>query len=246
MREAIAAVLKASHSILLGFILAVNVQAESPKTLTACTVAWPPFVVSESGKISGSDTKILQDAAKKMGYAEVKIEDVPWKRCLKMAEEGTVDIVYPASKKPDREVYLHYPQTPLHPVSYVFVTKKGAAQEWTTKKDVSSLPQPIGIPLGYSIAEQLRNEKGAKFDENAKDDQTNVQKLILGRVGTIIIEKMNGEAIIKELKANDKITVLDVPYFKDKEYYVTFSKKSPEAEHLKKSLDTVLPGLVPK
>lgn len=238
--------LKISANFLTGILLLSQANAESPKTLKACTVAWPPFVTTEGGKISGSDTKILQDAAQKMGYAEVLVEDVPWKRCLKMAEDGTVDIVYPASKKPDREVYLFYPQTPLHPVSYVFVTKVGAAQNWSGKKDVSSLPQPIGIPLGYSIAEQLRKEPGAKFDENAKDDLVNVQKLILGRVGTIIIEKMNGHALIKELKADSKLTMIDEPYFKDKEYYITVSKKSPNAEDLMKKLDAVLPAMVPK
>ncbi len=237
--------LKLWTCIVAGAILVAHVKAEPPKTLRACTVAWPPFVVSEGGNISGSDTKILQDALKKLGY-ELKIDDVPWKRCLKMAEEGTIDIVYPASKKPDREVYLHYPATPLHPVSYVFVTKVGSKQEWTTKKDVSSLPQPIGIPLGYSIAEQLRKEKGAQFDENAKDDQVNIQKLILGRVGTIIIEKMNGQDLLNVLKANDKLSMLDVPYFKDKEYYVTVSKKSPVAAELVKGLDKVLPDMVPK
>jgi polar amino acid transport system substrate-binding protein len=220
--------------------------ADAPKTLKACTVAWPPFVTSEGGAIAGSDTKILQEAAKKLGFAEVKIENVPWKRCLKMAEEGTVDIVYPASKKPDREAYLTYPNTPLHPVSYVFVTKVGAKHDWTTKKAVASLPQPIGIPLGYSIAEQLHKEAGAQFDENAKDDQVNVQKLMLGRVGTIIIEKMNGLGLIKELKATDQLVMLDPAYFKDKEYYITVSKKSPVADELTKGLDHVLPGLVPK
>jgi polar amino acid transport system substrate-binding protein len=247
LREVTAVVPKFKGIWLASLLLVSHVNAQTPKTLKACTVAWPPFVISEGGKIDGSDTKILQAAALKLGY-DLKIDDIPWKRCLKMAEEGTVDIVYPASKNPEREVYLDYPKTPLHPVSYVFVIKTGSKQEWTTKKDVSSLPQPIGIPLGYSIAEQLRKETGVKLDENAKDDKVNLQKLIAkpARVETIIIEKMNGLDLIQEMKVADKLTMLDVPYFKDKEYYITVSKKSPYAAELTKALDTVLPGMVPK
>lgn len=233
-------------AILSILLIGVAQAAEAPKTLRACTVAWPPFVTEKDGKFDGSDTKILQEAAKKLGYAEVKIEDVPWKRCLKMAEEGTVDIVYPASKKPDREVYLDYPKTPLHPVSYVFVTKAGAKEDWSTKKSVASLPQPIGIPLGYSISEQLHKEAGAQFDEGAMDDRVNMQKLAMGRVGTIIIEKMNGLDLMEELKATQTLTMLPEPYYKDKEYYITVSKKSPNAAELTAGLDKVLPGLVPK
>jgi len=231
---------------LFGVLLVVSATAQAPKTLRACTVAWPPFVTINGGKIAGSDTRILQVVAQKLGFSAVEISDIPWKRCLKMAEEGSMDIVYPASKNPEREAYLHYPQTALHPVSYVFVTKAGARQEWTTKKDVSSLPQPIGIPLGYSIAEQLHKEKGVQFDENVKDDESNLQKLVLGRVGTIIIEKMNGLDLIEELKETAELVMLDVPYFKDKEYYITVSKKSPHIAELMTSLDKVLPGLVPK
>lgn len=238
--------LKKTSCFSAGLFLAAFANADTPKTLTACTVAWPPFVVIKDKDISGSDTKTLQVLARKMGYANVQVEEIPWKRCLKMAEEGKVDIVYPASLKPDREVYLYYPKTPLHPVSYVFVTKKGSPQAWTTQKLVASLPQPIGIPLGYSIAEQLRKEPDAKFDENAKDDMMNVQKLLLGRVGTIIIEKMNAKAIIAELKVEDKLEILDVPYFKDKEYYVTVSKKSAVIEDLMYKLDKELPALVSK
>lgn len=229
-----------------GFFLAAIAQAESPKTLKACTVSWPPFVVMEGNVVGGSDTTILRNLVKKMGFADVEVEEVPWKRCLKLAEEGQVDIVYPASKKPDREVYLHYPKIPLHPVSYVFVTTKDAPQSWTSDKKVSSLPQPIGIPLGYSIAEKLRLEPDAKFDENSKDDLVNIQKLLLGRVGTIIIEKMNAKALIESLKASDKLVILDQPYHKDKEYYVTISKKSPVFDELVKKMDAELPALVPK
>jgi polar amino acid transport system substrate-binding protein len=231
--------------LLFGAILIPHAYGDAPKTLKACTVVWSPFVTSEGGVFAGSDTKVLQEAVQKLGYTDLKIEDVPWKRCLKMAEEGTVDIVYPASKNTEREAYLHYPKMPLHPVSYVFVTKVGSAEGWTTKKDVSSLPQPIGIPLGYSVAEQLHKESGAQFDETSKDDQVNMQKLVLGRVGTIIIEKMNGLDLMKQLNVADKLTILNQPY-EGKDYYVTVSKKSPNAQALIEGLNKILPELVPK
>lgn len=229
---------------LLSALLVSSSQAEAPKVVRACTVAWHPFVSTVDGKVSGNDTEVLQKAVKEIGCDRVEVQDVPWKRCLKMAEDGEVDVIYPASKSPDREFFLHYPQTALHHVSYVFITKVDAQQEWSTKRDVSSLPQPIGIPLGYSVSEQLHKEKGARFDENAKDDRTNLEKLSLGRVGTIIIERMSGLDLMHKLKADKTLVMLDPPYLQDKEYYIAVSKKSAIAIDLRNALDKVLPKLV--
>ncbi|MGB0935013.1 MAG: substrate-binding periplasmic protein, partial [Alphaproteobacteria bacterium] len=150
-----------------------------------------------------------------------------------------------ASKKPDRKKYLLYPQMPLHELKYVFVTKPDdkIRQSWEQNMDLSVIPDPIGIPLGFSIAEKLRRDTKARIYEGAKDDEQNLQLLLKDRVNSIVIESIVAKWAVNANNASDKVQILDKrPYTKDgKRYYITVSKKyggnETEAQKLVSEID---------
>ncbi|MGB0935742.1 MAG: substrate-binding periplasmic protein, partial [Alphaproteobacteria bacterium] len=78
----------------LALIVPTIGQAANTGKLRACTIAWPPYTISknEDGKLTGIDVDILREIARRMNK-DIKISDIPWKRCLRFAEDGNIDIV---------------------------------------------------------------------------------------------------------------------------------------------------------
>ncbi|MEB3702670.1 ABC-type amino acid transport/signal transduction system [Candidatus Bealeia paramacronuclearis] len=204
--------------------------------LKACTVMWPPFITKKEGTqdIEGPDTEILKLIASRQNY-EISIQEVPWKRCLNMAQTGDVDIVFSASDKAERREFLLYPKTQLHTTRYVFAVKPDTKTDWATSKDPKSLPQPVGSVLGYSVTDELKG-KQVKVDDGATTDPQNVDKFFSGRINSFVIEESVLNALLAGKYAEDKkskgIEILKPPYEDSKNYYITISKtagKSPEA-----------------
>jgi len=208
--------------------------------LKACMVLWPPFITKEGNDIKGPDTDVLKLIAERKGYT-LQIQEIPWKRCLEMAEKGEMDIVYSASKKAEREVFLYYPQTQLHTTRYVFATKPNTQTDWATSKDPKSLPQPVGSVLGYSVTDELKS-KQVKVDDGASSDPQNLDKFLGGRVQSFIIE----ESVLKSLlegkyaKNKSEVEILEPPYEDKKDYYITISKKSSQGEKILKDFEAEL------
>jgi len=179
----------------------------------------------DGGKPGGTDTQVLQTVADKLGY-DLQISEIPWKRCLEMAQSGDMDIAYSTSYKDDRAAYLIYPKIPIHETSYVVVVKSGIPYAWDEKKDVTKLPQPIGSVLGFSVTTELNKVSGLNVDSGAVTDQQNIEKFKGGRLNAIVIEKTSFESIWPTSGSNMKIEVLNPPYEDAKKYYLTVSKKA--------------------
>ena len=235
--------MKKSNLFLAGIFMSTSsVFAAEPNStnLKACMVLWPPFITKAGDEIKGPDTDILKLIAERKGYT-VQIQEIPWKRCLEMAEKGEVDIVYSASKNSDREAFLYYPKTQLHTTRYVFVTKPNVKTDWATSKDPKSLPQPIGSVLGYSVTDDLK-AKQVKVDDGATTDPQNLDKFLGGRVQSFIIEESVLKALLegKYAKNKSEVNVLEPPYEDNKDYYITISKKSPQGEKVLKDFEAEL------
>lgn len=208
---------------------ALPAAAEAPVKI--CTTVWPPYtIVNEAGSvIGGIHTDLVQEAFKRGGLG-ADIREMPWKRCLTSLEEGSVDAVYSASKKADRELFLHYPAVPIQTVAYVFMALKDTSAAWDKGRNLKALPTPVGAPLGYSTTDELI-KAGVQVEETNSDLQ-NVRKLVLGRVPVILIEEQVGMSLLERVGALAHTQVLNPPYVEGKAYYLAVAKKGPRAAAL--------------
>lgn len=216
------------------------------EALKVCTTEWPPFTVgSEGAAVSGVHTAAITEAFKRLDHP-VKIENVSWDRCWKEVEKGTYDVIYSASFKPERAESTLYPKVPLQTLSYVAVIRKGTAHTWDGK-DAAKLPQPIASPRGFSITSDLKKTAGAQIDDGALKDVQNLQKLLIQRVGSVVVEATVAKVLLTQLKAEDKLEILAAPVQSGKDYFVVVSRKfggSPAAaQALVDRLDPVLADL---
>ena len=209
-----------SVSVLAFLSAGATVEARSIK---ACMALYPPYVMREDdGQITGVHTEILRQMADDMGY-QLEIEELPWKRCLKMAERGEVDIVYSASFNEDRAGYLYYPSQHLRKTQYIFVIKENADHGWDHQGRVETIPQPIGSVNGHSISIALDQIENVEIDDGATSDASNLRKFENGRVPSVIIAQDTYDSLRGTLSIPHE--VLDPP-FMEKRYYITLSRKA--------------------
>ena len=88
---------------LLSFLSASQSVAEMRK-LKFCgdKAGWPPYTYELDGSVKGYDIDVLDQLLKPEGI-EYQVYMLPWKRCLKFVEDGTIDVVVSASGTKQRE-----------------------------------------------------------------------------------------------------------------------------------------------
>lgn len=219
------------------------------QTVKLCTVDWPPFTIVEkgSGKISGIHVDITKEIFKRIDL-NVEIQSVPWKRCLKMVEDGQLDGVFAVSYKEDRARYLLYPDEPLDIVEYVVATTEASEKaRWLAEKNFSSSLLPVGSPQGFSVTADLKKEKGITVDDGAVNDRANFQKLLANRVKSIVMLRQALEQMIKSDNVASKVHVLEPPYVEGKKYFIgirkTYREGEIDANFLLKAIDETIKHL---
>lgn len=191
---------------------------------------WYPFTFVESGKASGLHIDIITKALTDLGY-EVNYKPLPWKRCVASAKEGKFDAIAVASYKDKRAEFLNFPADAatskksierVMQVEYSVVTVAEEAYEFGG--DVSTIPEPVRVPRGYSVGDGLK-EQGVKVDDGASGDEKNIQKLLrLGKGSVVTLPQIIELLSLKDAYKN-KLYVSKKPV-KSKSYYLPFSKKS--------------------
>lgn len=196
------------------------------KNFRICSTAdWPPYeaVNPKTKKVEGTSVDIV----KKVFDGKVDIMPLPWARCLAMNKAGTVDGVFSVSRNEDREKYLIYPEEEIFKASYRFVVLKGTDCKYCKdNSNLMALPQPVGGPRGYSVVKKLKKAApNLKIDDSAPGDEINIEKLLAGRVKSIIINPDVLTALDKKKKIMHRLQIIDPPYVAGKPYYIGVSKK---------------------
>lgn len=165
----------------------------------------------------------------------LKIEYMPWSRCLFLLEKGDMDAALNASFRDERSEFLDFPPdaggkegkpcASLFKIAcsgYVVVTLKSNPFEY--KGDPKQLPRPVRVASGYSVVNELeaifKNEL-----EISKSDVINLQKLLKDKDGCVITHFAYILDLKKFQKLSDQIKI-HKKFFVQKSYYIPFSKKS--------------------
>ena len=151
------------------------------ETFEICTDKnfWYPFTYVKEGKSVGLQLDIISKAASNIGVT-LNYTALPWKRCLRETEAGRFDGIAVASYKSKRAETMYFPSDAetakkstqrVMQVEYVVVTL--ASENYEFDGDLSTIPTPVRVPRGYSIADDLR-KKGVEVDDSAQGDENNL------------------------------------------------------------------------
>lgn len=216
-----------------GLILSSMVVHAKRERIVLCTDRshWYPFVFINSYKSDGLYVDIIKDAADRIDW-RVSIRPMDWKKCLRRVETGQVDGVLGASYKKARAEFMHYPvnagtdkKSPARLSSAEYVVVTSSKEKYVYKGDPKTLPQPIRVPRGYSIADDLRKAGVEVDDKSSRGDEVTLMKLTSSGEGSVVMLKGAANKFAKSPAFKGKFVIQQKPY-KSKDYYLAFSKHS--------------------
>lgn len=212
----------------LALLLAALAMPASARSITLCHEDEDvrPWILKES---KGLNMILLELVAAK-SRINLKLNAMPWKRCLAEIEAGRMDGGFAASYKGERAQYAVYPGVKdkldvarrLHSNTYSLYRIKGSTINWDGNK-FANLTGAIGAQFGYSIADDLR-KLGVNVDDGAKPSEANLQKLLVGRVQAVALLTLEADQLLSmDAKLASKIEKIKTPLV-DKPYFVIFGK----------------------
>ena len=157
--------------------------------LAIATLEWPPYT-SEGLPKGGATTSIVQDVLEKSGYS-VEVKTFPWKRAISAAknEDGIV-AYFPGYHC--RHVEGFIASDPIGNGPLGFAQHSDAPVSWQALDDIGELKLKVGTVLGYANTDEFDEKAGTGWIRAipAKDDITNLRKLMRQRIDLAVIDKL--------------------------------------------------------
>lgn len=185
-----------------------------------------PWITRE-GK--GLNFELLKRVALQSGL-RFEFRQTSWKRCLEDLKQSLVDGAFGASLKAERLEFGAYPggeqadpRKRLNMDRYVLVRAKGARVAWDGKH-LSGLKGPVGVQLGYSIADHLRG-MGVAVDEGSPGATELMRKLLAGHVEAVAVLEGEARSLLREdARYRALLEIVALPLV-EKPYYLLLSHR---------------------
>jgi ABC-type amino acid transport substrate-binding protein len=204
-------------------------------------IQWPPyFMINAKEEGSGLGKDIISLCVQRGGY-QVEYRELPIKRTHHFMEEGEIDITVYSYKEKRKEI-LYYGKEALFNSEYGFMVRTDSDIKINKLADLE--PYVIGHLAGLSYTPELKKIIDAK-DEIGKGVTGYSLKAMFSQLlaKTPRFEIMADSKITllwqaKKLGVTDKIKVLDYS-IKNKDYYITVSKRSKNIKKPKDFLNKI-------
>lgn len=214
--------------------------AARAETVTIVADRWCPYNCEPGSEHPGFMIEIAQKVFAKHNI-DVEYSIVPWTRAIDESRQGKHTAIVGAANK-DAPDFV-FPQTAQGMMRNSFYVKKGNSWKF---KDMASLAKvSLGVIADYSYNGDVdkyvsKNSKNPKLVQVISGDgalDTNIRKLIAGRIGTLI----EAEYVVNYTLAQSKLVgqvekAGSVPPTKNDNLFVAFSPVDPKAKEYAKML----------
>ncbi len=190
---------------LILFLIALNTNMVNGDTFRQAATHYPPFTIISGNIVHGIDMEIVHKLASELDH-KIELVPCPWKRCLKMMEQGEIDLLASVLFKESRDKYLAYIKPEYIHVNHVFYTKKNSSISIEHYTDLNSLV--VGRELGAANFEPFDSDPGINKVDLLNNDQM-LKLLLLGRVDAVVGEGTMLSYEASKNKLSNKITQQD-------------------------------------
>ncbi len=204
------------------------------ETVTIAADRWCPYNCEPGSEHPGF---MIEIAEKVFAKHNIKVEYlvVPWTRAIEESRQNKYTAIVGAAHK-DAPDFV-FPETAQGLMRNSFYVKKGDTWKFTNIASLAKIS--LGVIADYSYNEELdkyivKNKKNSKLIQVISGDgalDTNIKKVVAGRVGAII----DAEYVINYTLAQNKMIgkiekAGAVPPTKNDNLFVAFSPKNPKAK----------------
>jgi polar amino acid transport system substrate-binding protein len=166
---------------LCGLVLAVmGLQAHAGDPLRIVTEEFPPYNMTQNGKITGLATEVLQAVLKEINI-QGTIQSMPWARAYEVAQGPDTVLIYSITRTPAREKLFKWIGV-VAPADWCLFSLQGRniklnQLDEAKTRQVATVNQDVGeqflVSKGFAIGQNLQSSAKYEF---------NYEKLKLGRV----------------------------------------------------------------
>lgn len=202
---------------MLSLILLMIISASSPSISLAqqnvtiyCDDDYAPYsFLSKEGKPQGIYVDILNKAFAKMDGYKVAIEAVPWKRGLKMLEDGTGFGIFPPYKRPKDRPWMDY-SDPILNEKYAVMMLSAQTDKPRPNWPGDYFGLTLGKNAGFALPENDALKQAIKdgkivIDESGSSEQ-NLLKLSKGSIAGYITDPIAAQQEWKKLLGERKVS----------------------------------------
>lgn len=204
--------------------------ADEPEPIRLCTDDnfFAPLTFVLEGEAVGTHVGLTREAILRNGRA-VDVTALPWTRCLNAAARGAFDGVVSASYREDRTEQFLYPEGAadaadeaafLSRARDVVIVRSGTVYEGDGSR--FSLPQPVGVPLGYNFSDLLKERDTVV--QSAKSFDSLFKMLERGRVASVVVMSDVADIYLREPSYRGRLKILPTAHH-EAAYYLMFSHK---------------------
>jgi len=197
-----------------------------------------PYQMGDGDKINSDQPGIAVEQILSMGKRlnlDITLIRVPWKRGLRMLEQGKIDGLFNSSFKEERQKYGRYPLLNNKPDkrrrsysnSYSLFIHKDNDIHWDGNI-FSHTNFTVFVPLGFSVAGDLTNQ-GVTVTETSRLFK-NLKLLNMRRIDAVALLSSSGDAYIRKYPKDMANVVKLEPPLVHKDYYLILSHQFFEAQ----------------
>ncbi|RED49919.1 substrate-binding periplasmic protein [Aestuariispira insulae] len=183
----------------------------------------PPWSWLQGDRLDGVGIEITRDVLDRLKIPYQVTYLGSWKRVLKLAETGHLDIVPNVFKTPERQEWLIYQNSPFKADDAVVFSRRDTPFPITSLKDLAGLRggTTVGDSWGAEF-DRFLNKQGA---ERAPTAQSLMKMLAHHRIDYAVYAVTSGRAVAKSIGLSEQIQHHPAPRASEG-MYIGFSKKS--------------------
>lgn len=212
--------------------------------------AYPPYSYLEGGVPSGVYVRILQAAFARMPEYTLTLRLLPWRRSLKMVEQGEAVGVFPPYRRPEERPYIGAYSRPLATEALVVYCAADVAQAVAGAAFPAgyaglTFGNNAGFQVGGPEFEAMR-QAGTLTVNESPGTALNLKMLLAGRVQCYINDRLAIAVTLKRLDA-DATGFVETAVIREEPAYVGWSQSALDRviwmPDLTQRLDTVLEAM---
>lgn len=210
---------------LLTLLPAENVIADTDRPITMACSSFPPYKIENPGSgPKGIDVDIMLEVFA-LTERKVDYKFYPWKRSVKLVEQGKVDGLCGCSYHPDRDQNFIFSDILGQLSQGVFLSDKVSLNEFNSVADLKDLS--VASVRGYAVHKELI-EHGINAYEATNDDEL-LTLLENDRVDAVYSYR---DTVLFALANRGKSGHVTYRELVSNPYYFCFSKKSDQAQSI--------------
>lgn len=207
--------------LLLGLFLLVPLAsaAEDKLGVTVGINHAPPYRVVTDDGVTGLYVDIFNEMADRMGW-KVRYVEAPFRRVLRMMEEGEVDVMLGPLQTSEREAIMAF-VAPVFPSERKLFFYHRDENRITEYEDLYGMT--IGVLAGGSYSEPFDNDEALTKEPIARYENL-MRMLEMGRVDVVVAPELVGRYTVNQLGIDASASPYQMP---GEHSYIAISRNSP-------------------